>query len=166
MRNLSRKILQTRNITERLSFLIASLADGKHTVFAKKAGIPISTFQAYINKGRPPHLEHLLRIHEIFSVDINWLVTGEGHPFIKKVEPSAIDPDPEINEMLEMTRAVITSNTGFAHSLKANIRSFYDAVETQNKLDQLEQRISEVEKQQSGGGNTGTDGPIPSTAPK
>ena len=65
----------------RLRYLIKTLAGDKHTVFAKHAGIPTSTFQNYI-KGRVPHLDHILRIRETYNVNIDWLLTGEGNIFV------------------------------------------------------------------------------------
>jgi len=82
-----------RNLVERLVKIVEEKAGGKHTVFAKNAGIPTSTFQGYIN-GRPPHAEHLIRIREKYNVNINWLLTGEGEMFLDtptSSEPSCID---------------------------------------------------------------------------
>jgi transcriptional regulator with XRE-family HTH domain len=62
---------------ERLKFLIKEHAGGKHTLFAKKAGIPVSTFQSYLSE-RLPHIEHLLRICETYHVTLDWLMTGQG----------------------------------------------------------------------------------------
>jgi phage repressor protein C with HTH and peptisase S24 domain len=70
-----------RNLIDRLTFLVDRHAGGKHTVFAKNADIPISTFQGYIN-GRQPHIDHLLRIREKYNVNIDWLLKGEGSPYI------------------------------------------------------------------------------------
>jgi transcriptional regulator with XRE-family HTH domain len=69
------------DISERLLFLVKRHTKGKVTVFAKKAGIPPSTFQYYIND-RMPHGEHLKRICETFNVNLNWLLIGKGDPYI------------------------------------------------------------------------------------
>ncbi len=95
------------------------------------------------------------------KVNLNWLLTGEGSPYIKGEEenngPEA-DADPEVNELLNMTRAVIKSDTGYALSLKANIRSFHDAVETRQEIQNLEQRIAKMENSR-GGNQNGGDAP-------
>ncbi len=57
--------------------MIQDQTQGKHTVFAKKAGIPVSTFQSYLSE-RLPHPEHLMRICETYRVNLNWLMTGQG----------------------------------------------------------------------------------------
>jgi len=78
------------HIVERLWELIREHANGKPTVFAKKAEIPHSTFHAYIN-GRSPHTEHLVRIRDTFRVNLDWLLTGEGGKCIKEEPESPID---------------------------------------------------------------------------
>ena len=65
----------------RLKYLIEKEADGKYSVFAKLCGIPHTTFYNY-TKGRMPHSEHLCRIQETFSVDLNWLLSGIGEPYL------------------------------------------------------------------------------------
>jgi len=74
-----------RNFFERLSWLIDRYAAGKHTVFAKKAGIPVSTFQKYL-ADKMPVAEHLIRIHETYGVSIDWLLTGSGDPSLDSSE--------------------------------------------------------------------------------
>ena len=41
--------------------------------------------------GRTPHVDHLLRLHDIYGVDINWLLTGEGTASLKEGEGAAVD---------------------------------------------------------------------------
>jgi phage repressor protein C with HTH and peptisase S24 domain len=67
--------------SERLNFLVTEHSGGKVTHFAKKAGIPPGTFDNYL-KGRLPQAEQLLRIRETYGVNIDWLLTGEGEPYI------------------------------------------------------------------------------------
>ena len=69
-------------IKKRLKYVIELLSEGKHTVFAKKCGIPPGSFQAYINGERVPPSEHLIKIVTIYGININWLLVGEGEPFI------------------------------------------------------------------------------------
>ena len=69
-------------VQDRLRYLVGLLSNGKHTVFAKKSGIPPSSFQAYINGQRIPPTEHLMKIITVFGINLNWLLIGEGEPFI------------------------------------------------------------------------------------
>jgi hypothetical protein len=69
-------------IKKRLRYLVELLSDGKHTVFAKKCGIPPGSFQAYINGERVPPTEHLTKVVTVYGINLNWLLVGEGEPFI------------------------------------------------------------------------------------
>lgn len=69
---------------KRLKHLVDKLAGGKHTVFAKKCGIPPGTFQAYIDSETIPKGEQLLKIGSVYRINLNWLLMGEGEPFIQK----------------------------------------------------------------------------------
>ena len=81
-----------RTFFDRLKSVIDEKTGGKHTVFAKKAGIPASTFQSYMSE-RIPHPEHLIRIFETFGVSIDWLLTGEGDPYFKTNKLKELFPD-------------------------------------------------------------------------
>lgn len=89
-----------RTFTDRLLFLVDRHADGKPTVFAKKAGISGGTFHAYI-KGRLPHAEQLIRIRECYDVNINWLLTGEGEIYTEKLQAT------DFHKKLEATNNTI-----------------------------------------------------------
>lgn len=69
---------------DRIKFLVEQLGFGKHTVFAKKCGIPPSTFQSYINGTSLPKFEHLEKIASVYRINLNWLLLGEGEPFISE----------------------------------------------------------------------------------
>jgi hypothetical protein len=70
-------------IKKRLKNLVDLLSQGKHTLFAKKCGIPPSSFQAYIKGERVPPTEHLMKIITVFGINLNWLLMGEGEPFVE-----------------------------------------------------------------------------------
>jgi len=70
-------------INERLKILIdllgLSLKD-----FSSKTGIPYPTLQHYLSGRSEPGAENLQKIVIQFDVNINWLLTGEGEPFLNK----------------------------------------------------------------------------------
>lgn len=68
-------------VKQRLKYLTDLLTDGKHTIFAKKCGIPPGSFQAYIKGERVPPTEHLKKIVAVYGINLNWLLVGEGEPF-------------------------------------------------------------------------------------
>lgn len=62
--------------------------------FAKKLGIGITTLQNYESKGQIAKGDILKRIHDQFSANVNWLLTGVGEPFVNMAPemPETADP--------------------------------------------------------------------------
>lgn len=126
------------DISERLKSLVDLVSDGNVSAFAKKSGIKPGTLHNYIN-GRAPSAESLIYICENMGVNLTWLLTGKGEPFLSK-EPDRPPPppqapaDPDLPALLGMTAAVLQSGTDYAESLAANIKSFYKSVEMERRL--------------------------------
>ena len=90
------------DIQERIKFLVDNLARGKYTVFAKNCSIPVSTFKTYIDGPTNPTSGHLKKIASVYRVNLNWLILGDGEPFVEgstqegeatgRCKLSAIDP--------------------------------------------------------------------------
>ncbi len=54
--------------------------------FCKELGIFRNTLQQWeANKGFPD-FESLLKLHKIFKVNINWLISGEGKPYLASLK--------------------------------------------------------------------------------
>ena len=66
--------------------------------------------------------------------------TGNGGS--KNTDP--LHDDPEISDLLHMTREVLETKEGYAESLTANIRSFHNVVKTEDRLDKMDSDISEI----------------------
>ena len=90
-----------------------------------------------------PSYQTIIKILEYFKVNSFWLLTGEGDPYIYK--DTIPDADP-FRELLLMTREILGSESEYAESLSANIKSFHRAVETEKKLVNHEKRLSNLEK--------------------
>ena len=71
------------DIQERIKFLVDNLSSGKYTVFAKKCSIPVSTFKTYIDGPTNPTSGHLRKIASVYGVNLNWLILGDGKPFVE-----------------------------------------------------------------------------------
>jgi hypothetical protein len=71
------------DIQERIKFLVNKLVGGKYTVFAKNCGIPVSTFKTYFDGPSNPTSDHLSKIASVYRINLNWLILGEGKPFIE-----------------------------------------------------------------------------------
>ncbi len=51
--------------------------------FAKELGIKRNTASAYENNSITPSGKVLLKLYKKFNVNINWLLSGEGDPYLK-----------------------------------------------------------------------------------
>ena len=140
----------------RIKITVDQFSNGKHTLFAKKAGIPVSTFQGYI-KGKLPKPEHLIRISETYKISIDWLLTGEGKMLREKdtneaYPETSLEKDPEVAELLEGAKKVLKSgNKAAFDALQRNIRYFAHTIKVEERLVKIEQnmkhRMVAMEKQ-------------------
>ncbi len=74
-------------LADRIKFIHGSLTKVE---FARALGINRNTLLKYeTNKGFPD-FQKLQKIHKIFKVNINWLISGEGEPYIKKSKRSIV----------------------------------------------------------------------------
>ena len=70
-------------IAERITYI-----RGKRTkvVFCRELDIFRNTLHQWeANKGFPD-FESLIKLHKIFKVNINWLISGEGKPYLKSLK--------------------------------------------------------------------------------
>lgn len=51
------------------------------TEFSNVTGISYRSAMNYLNEGRDPNVEALVKIHQAFGVSITWLLTGNGAMF-------------------------------------------------------------------------------------
>lgn len=51
------------------------------TEFSNVTGISYRSAMNYLNEGRDPNVEALVKIHQVFGVSITWLLTGNGAMF-------------------------------------------------------------------------------------
>ena len=70
-------------IGERIRHIRGSLTKSE---FCRELGIFRNTLQKWkANKGFPD-FESLLKLHKIFKVNINWLFSGEGKPYLTRLK--------------------------------------------------------------------------------
>ena len=70
-------------VADRIKFIRGSLAKVE---FAKALGIYRNTLWAWETNKLFPNFEKLQKIHEKFKVNINWLLSGEGKPYLKRLK--------------------------------------------------------------------------------
>jgi len=136
--------------------------------FAKPLGIK-GSFISDIERGKAKPSESVIQLLEIkYRLNREWLFSGQGDPYIKVHDGEKdaesdvsiykvgdpLDEDPEIAELLIMTREIIKSGTGYTHSLAANIRSFYQAMQNEqclgtikNTMNQLASDVEDIKQQ-------------------
>lgn len=119
----------------------------------KDFGASMSRSSGYIsdieNGKSVPGGEFLADLHRIHNVDINWVLAGSGNVFARNTDNQLGQTDQRHSDLVRMTMAILDSKTDYAESLSANIRSFHKSVEMEHRLNNLEGRLSKVEKNQS-----------------
>ena len=112
--------------------------------FAKIIGISPSFLSEVVNLKSGPSFSLLFGIAKEFpGINLNWLLTGEGE--IIKSDGIDQDADPEVAELVNLTKEVLKSGTDYSSSLTANIRSFYHAIRTERLVNNLLSRVGALE---------------------
>ena len=77
-------------ISERLKLVFVSLIEKKRirnkVEFAKILRINRITVRSYLDEGREPSVPFLLKLHENFSICMNWLLSGKGAMYLDDEE--------------------------------------------------------------------------------
>jgi SOS-response transcriptional repressor LexA len=100
------------NIQQRIVELRQSLGIERVSVFAQKLDIKRTTIIGYEDGSSPPSAAFLVKLHEIYNVNINWLLLGEGEMFLESQEkspnpPENISPGAIIDQRFEKLEAQI-----------------------------------------------------------
>jgi transcriptional regulator with XRE-family HTH domain len=70
-------------LADRIKFIRGSLAKVE---FARALGIYRNTLWQWESNNGLPDFERLQIIHKKFKVNINWLLSGEGKPYLKRLK--------------------------------------------------------------------------------
>ena len=93
-----------KELFQRLNVLIQDICGGNQSEFAKRIGVPQSTFIGYLNESGQNKVKFsvLIRIIEVFDISPDWLMTGlgamfrqarqDGNVVAAPNEPKAFDP--------------------------------------------------------------------------
>ena len=77
-------------VGERLKFII----DDKHlsqSTFGDLTDTPRQSISNYVNNQSKPGYEFLCKLFYDFKVNLNWLIVGEGDPYIANNEPADLN---------------------------------------------------------------------------
>ena len=136
--------------------------------FAIKIGASDTNVLAWERSDALPGSKYLEVIHRVFGVDINWLLTGEGEPYINKDidvagghqfaehaarYAAAGDPGsaPALGKAVDMLAMVLNSGQQvFIQALVSNLVAFSEAITNHRNQDQriklLEDKCEEMKK--------------------
>jgi len=70
-------------VAERITYIRGSL---KKSEFCRELGIFRNTLQQWERNKNFPGFKSLLTLHKIFKVNINWLISGEGKPYLTRLK--------------------------------------------------------------------------------
>lgn len=148
----SKKYDISKNIAIRICELMEYFSFNKRRQgkFAKLIGISPSYLSEVINFKSGPSYGLLFGIAKEFpGINLNWLLTGDGE-IIREDEKGSLynkveDEDPEVAELVNLTKEVLKSGTDYSSSLTANIRSFHRAIRTERLMNGIVSRVGALE---------------------
>ena len=101
------------DIKQRIADFKEVLGIKNQSNFAKKLDISRTTLIGYEDGSSPPSAAFLIKVYEIFNVNLNWLLTGTGEMFLSKTGKEIANPPQlpkiktKIGEKLEKIEAQI-----------------------------------------------------------
>jgi hypothetical protein len=132
-------------LKERIKKIIKEKCEGSRKHFADRLGVVPSTIHTWDDE-HPPSGNPSKRLREEFNVNIDWLLTGEGEPYIYKdrevsgagahhVADPAVEYQagaPAFMQAVKMLATVLDSgNKIFVQALMSNLVAFSAAINTQ-----------------------------------
>jgi len=138
----------------RIQHIILTHCNRSNKVFADRINIATSTIQSWDDEHFPKG-DILHRIHKEFNIDINWLLTGEGEPYIKTdreeidlpgiITESSVEYQvgaPALGHAVDMLAKVLESgNQVFIQAVMSSLIASSHAV---NAAKQQSQQISDL----------------------
>ncbi len=110
---------------------------------ADRVGSAQSAISKIENGDQSPDISLLTALHEIFEIDINSILSDK-----KPTTVNVLDPDPEIAQLMEGARRVLTSGNPVAFdALERNIRYFDHAIAAEKRADASDKRAEAAERQ-------------------
>ena len=97
-----------QNLGNRVKF-IRTYYNLSQRAFAEKLGFSSANVVNYWEKGRTfPSPEAFFKMYEVFNVNLNWLIAGEGEPFLEEdLEiPIRVNPSRPADRLKDLIREV------------------------------------------------------------
>jgi len=135
---------------ERINSLLGGLSGN---AFARKCGIKQTTMSGYLNGISEPNRGNLIKIARACNVTVGWLADGEGeeatNPQMAFAHLPNRDANPKFDDYIGKTARVITSKTIYRSALERNIDAFHKAVETEDEMQGVREKLDGMEKRHS-----------------
>jgi len=130
--------------------LFREMNNHKLIPFAKLLGISHGSLSNIENNKTKPSADPLGALIHKTNINIYWLFTGEGNPFIDRSISKKVIEEVPISEMLSMTNTVLESETVYSETLAANIKSSFKALELERRTSTLEEKYDQLTKKLDG----------------
>jgi len=119
--------------------------------FCKKVGISTGNLNGLINDDSNPSAKLCSRLLELYDININWLLSGEGEmirreksDIYNKVD---MDEDLEISELLKSAYRILkTGNQTAIEYFKQSIKYLDLATTSEDRMKKIEAEMAEVKK--------------------
>lgn len=97
--------------------------------FSELTGISYRSVMNYLNEGRDPSSEALIKIHNGVGIDINWLLIGSGKMFFSEDKKNALSIQED---------ELILNYRDMSDNLKRTLFSLIKEIKTQVNLNEVE----------------------------
>ena len=143
------------SISERIKRIRGSLSQAE---FGKRIGSSQRAVQGWEAGESAPGANFLERIHRVFGVDIHWLLTGKGNPYIKDKDQAVIvaeDAAPyghddrnldesDIGKTIgELVKILQSGDTSIVNAIISNLNTFSRAIDLNKDVSQLSKKLDD-----------------------
>ena len=118
-------------------------------VFAVNCGMNKSQVYNYINDNQLPGMDFFIQMKKKYPwVNLDDLIDDQKDVCFDEdgENEEELGVDTKTSELLSKAKDVLLSGTDFSFSLSANIRSFYDAMITKKRFNDIEVRLANLEE--------------------
>ncbi len=141
------------SISERIKIIRGNL---RQKDFADRIGTSQSTVQTWEEGRSVPGGKLLEAIYRQFQINILWLLTGEGDPYISSpsqespaaapppAQPGQVQPTDITQSVSKLMHILGSGNQTFIRAIESNLDAFSEAVEQKDRIRHLEDQVSSL----------------------
>jgi len=110
--------------------------------FSEKLEVPSSTLSRYENGAVKPTTDFLIKLINIFDVNINWLLTSEGNMYLDRSNPL-------LRQMMKMQKSIKIEKDP-VKNVNLSYQKAREIAEDKNKINELEDELDNFYKKWRG----------------